>query len=67
MESRINRICVCGLQGNLDIDGTLAINGILVQVRGDNVQLGEGFHVTAAVGTAQTLLDVVLLLLEGEN
>merc|ERR1712179_33026 len=52
------------LQGHLDIDGTLAINGILVEIRGDNVQLGEGVHITTAISTAQALLDVGLLLLE---
>ena len=51
------------LERDLDINGTLAINGILVEIGSDNVELGEGVHITTTVGTAQTLLDIDALLL----
>ena len=52
-----------GLKRDFNVNRTLAINGILVQIRGGNVQLGEGVHITTAISTAQALLDVGLLLL----
>ena len=37
-----------GLERDFNVNRTLAINGILVQIRGGNVQLGESVHITTA-------------------
>ena len=49
--------------GDLNVDGSLAVDSVLVEVGSGEGNLGKLVHVTASIGAGKTLLDISGFLL----
>ena len=63
--TNINLLAIANCLGsNLDVNGSFAVDGVLVKIWLNKVEGWEGIHITTTVSTAQTFLDISTLLLK---